>query len=240
VVELVGTLAEVRGELRDQDWRMVQAMAEAVSLRWDEADHGIWEERHVPRHRVYSRVMCWVTMDRGVKLGERYGREVPPEWPILRDRIRVDVLDHGWNDEVQAFTTAYDGTDLDAASLFVGLSGLIDPADERFQQTVTAIEAELRSGSTVYRYRRDDGLPGTEGGFHICAAWLIEAYLVAGRRDEAEELFAQIVDAAGPTGLLPEQYDPVAERSLGNHPQAYSHIGLIRCANLLAAYQGAL
>jgi GH15 family glucan-1,4-alpha-glucosidase len=135
---------------------------------------------------------------------------------------------------VQAFTTAYDGTDLDAASLFVGLSGLIDPSDDRFQSTVTAIEAELRSGSTVYRYRRDDGLPGGEGGFHICAAWLIEAYLLTGRRTEAQELFDQIVSAAGPTGLLPEQYDPIAERSLGNHPQAYSHIGLIRCANLLS------
>jgi GH15 family glucan-1,4-alpha-glucosidase len=179
-----------------------------------------------------------VTIDRGVKLGERYGRQVPPQWIVLRDTIRADVLEHGWNDEVQAFTAAYDGTDLDAASLFVGLSGLIDPADERFQKTVTAIEAELRHGSTVYRYRRDDGLPGGEGGFHICAAWLIEAYLLAGRRDEAEELFTQIVDAAGPTGLLPEQYDPVTERSLGNHPQAYSHIGLIRCANLLAQYQG--
>ncbi|NEC62551.1 trehalose-phosphatase [Amycolatopsis rubida] len=234
VVELVATLAQVRGELRDEDWQMVRAMAEAVTRRWNEPDHGIWEERHVPRHRVYSRVMCWVTIDRAVRLGDEYGRDVPGAWPQLRDRIKADVLEHGWNEEVQAFTTAYDGTDLDAASLFVGLTGLIDPADERFQKTVTAIEAELRSGSTVYRYRRDDGLPGGEGGFHICAAWLIEAYLCTGRRNEAEELFAQIVDAAGPTGLLPEQFDPVAERSLGNHPQAYSHIGLIRCANLLA------
>ncbi|MEZ0107442.1 trehalose-phosphatase [Catenulispora sp. EB89] len=235
VVELVRTLAEARGGLRDEDWRLVQAMAEAVSRRWNEADHGIWEERHTPRHRVYSRVMCWVTMDRGVTLARDYGREIPAGWEALRDEIRSDVLENGWNEEVQAFTTAYDGTDLDAASLFVGLSGLIDPADERFQQTVTAIESELRSGSTVYRYRRDDGLPGGEGGFHICAAWLIEAYLLAGRRDEAVELFTEIVSAAGPTGLLPEQYDPIAERSLGNHPQAYSHIGLIRCANLLAA-----
>jgi GH15 family glucan-1,4-alpha-glucosidase len=235
VVELVGTLAAARGDLRDEDWQMVRAMAEAVTRRWNEPDHGIWEERHVPRHRVYSRVMCWVTIDRAVKLGEQYGRGVPGAWPTLRDAIKDDVLTHGWNDEVQAFTTAYDGTDLDAASLFVGLTGLIDPADERFQQTVTAIEAELRSGSTVYRYRRDDGLPGGEGGFHICAAWLIEAYLLTGRRNEAQELFDQIVAAAGPTGLLPEQYDPIAERSLGNHPQAYSHIGLIRCANLLAA-----
>nr|WP_143168509.1 trehalose-phosphatase [Amycolatopsis australiensis] len=235
VVELVQTLASARGELRDEDWQMVRAMAEAVTRRWNEPDHGIWEERHVPRHRVYSRVMCWVTIDRAIKLGEQYGREIPGNWPGLREEIKHDVLTHGWNDEVQAFTTAYDGTDLDAASLFVGLTGLIDPADERFQQTVTAIEAELRSGSTVYRYRRDDGLPGGEGGFHICAAWLIEAYLLTGRRTEAQELFDQIVAAAGPTGLLPEQYDPIAERSLGNHPQAYSHIGLIRCANLLAA-----
>nr|WP_177228933.1 trehalose-phosphatase [Amycolatopsis sacchari] len=235
VVELVCALAEARGDLRDQDWQMVRAMAEAVTRRWSEADHGIWEERHVPRHRVYSRVMCWVTIDRAIKLGEVYEREIPAAWHELRETIARDVLENGWNDKVQAFTTAYDGTDLDAASLFVGLTGLIDPSDERFQSTVTAIEAELRSGSTVYRYRRDDGLPGGEGGFHLCAAWLIEAYLLTGRRTEAEELFEQMVDAAGPTGLLPEQYDPIAERSLGNHPQAYSHIGLIRCAKLLAA-----
>lgn len=234
VVELVMTLAEARGDLRDEDWQMVRAMAEAVSRRWDEPDHGIWEERHVPRHRVYSRVMCWQTLDLAIRLGEVYGREIPAGWPDLRDTIAADVLENGWNSEVKAYTTAYDGTDLDAASLFVGLAGLLDPQDERFQSTVTAIEAELRSGATVYRYHRDDGLPGGEGGFHLCAAWLIEAYLLTGRRTEAEELFDQLVDAAGPTGLLPEQYDPVAERSLGNHPQAYSHIGLIRCARLLA------
>ncbi|PWK91137.1 trehalose 6-phosphatase [Lentzea atacamensis] len=234
VVDLVVQLASARGALSDQDWKMVQAMAEAVSRRWHEPDHGIWEERHAPRHHVYSKVMCWLTIDRAIKLGEQFGRELDPSWVPLRDTIATDVLKNGWNDEVQSFTTAYDGDDLDAASLFVGLSGLIDPADERFQSTVTAIEAELRSGSTVYRYHRDDGLPGDEGGFHLCAAWMIEAYLLTGRRTEAEELFGQIVAAAGPTGLLPEEYDPVAERSLGNHPQAYSHLGLIRCAQLLS------
>jgi trehalose-phosphatase len=234
VVDLVVQLAEVRGHLTDPDWQMVQAMAEAVSRRWHEPDHGIWEERHAPRHHVYSKVMCWVTIDRAVRLGQRFGRVIDPSWPALRDTIATDVLKNGWSDEAQSFTTAYDGTDLDAASLHVGLSGLIDPTDERFQATVTAIEAELRSGSTVYRYRRDDGLPGDEGGFHLCAAWMIEAYLLTGRRPEAEDLFAQMVDAAGPTGLLPEEYDPIAERSLGNHPQAYSHLGLIRCAQLLS------
>jgi GH15 family glucan-1,4-alpha-glucosidase len=86
----------------------------------------------------------------------------------------------------------------------------------------------------VYRYRHDDGLPGVEGGFQLCSAWMVEAYLACGRRTEAEELFRQLVAAAGPTGLLSEEYDPVAERSLGNHPQAYSHLGLIRCAQLLS------
>ncbi|MEJ2857354.1 MULTISPECIES: trehalose-phosphatase [unclassified Saccharothrix] len=237
VVDLVVQLAAARGSLTDKDWAMVQAMAEAVARRWHEPDHGIWEERHAPRHHVYSKVMCWVTLDRAVSLGESYGREIDPSWPVLRDTISNDVLKHGWSEEAQSFTTAYDGDDLDAASLHVGLTGLIDPTDDRFQATVTAIEAELRSGSTVYRYRRDDGLPGDEGGFHLCAAWMIESYLLTGRRTEAEELFAQMVDAAGPTGLLPEEYDPIAERSLGNHPQAYSHLGLIRCAQLLAAPQ---
>jgi trehalose 6-phosphate phosphatase len=235
VVDLVALLSAARGKLTDDDWRMVCAMTEAVARRWHEPDHGIWEERHRPRHHVYSKVMCWLTIDRAVTLAETYGRASNEEWAALRDQIAADVLENGWNDEVKAFTTAYDGTDLDAASLHVGMVGLVDPSDPRFQSTVTAIEAELRSGSTVYRYRRDDGLPGNEGGFHLCASWMIEAYLLTGRRTEAEDLFEQMVDAAGPTGLLPEEYDPIAERSLGNHPQAYSHLGLIRCAQLLSA-----
>jgi pentatricopeptide repeat protein len=100
------------------------------------------------------------------------------------------------------------------------------------------VERELRVGPTVFRYRYDDGLPGLEGGFHICTTWLIEAYVAVGRIDEAWDLFDQLVNLFGPTGLLPEEYDPGTETHLGNHPQAYSHLGFIRCARLLDAHQG--
>ncbi|MBF6173152.1 trehalose-phosphatase [Nocardia blacklockiae] len=243
IVDLIAGLADARERkgigdpvkaLPDRDWELVHAMVSAVQRRWREPDHGIWEIRGNPRHHVYSKVMGWLTVDRALKLAEKFHRMVDPAWLELRDTIADEVKTKGWNEEVQSYTAAYDGTDLDAATLHIGLSGLIEPSDPRFAATVVATEAELRSGSTVYRYHHDDGLPGGEGGFHLCAAWLVEAYLLIGKRSDAEALFAQLVDVAGPTGLLSEEYDPVAERSLGNHPQAYSHLGLLRCAQLLS------
>lgn len=239
VVQLISDLCHERladgaaDPLTDADWNLVCEMVYAVESRWTEPDHGIWEIRGAPRQHVYSKVMCWLTVDRALRLAAEFGREAPSGWATLREAIAAQVLEHGWNDEVKSYTAAYDDTDLDAATLHIGLSGLIDPSDERFAATVIATEAELRSGATVYRYHRDDGLPGAEGGFHLCAAWLLEAYLLTGQRSQAEALFDRLVAAAGPTGLLSEEYDPVAERSLGNHPQAYSHIGLLRCAQLL-------
>lgn len=243
ITELIADLARARraaggsaqASLTDRDWSLVQAMTSAVAQRWTEPDNGIWEIRGAPRHHVYSKVMCWVTIDRALALAGEFGREPDPAWESLHSKIADDVLDNGWSTQAHSYTAAYDGVDLDAASLFIGLSGMIDPADPRFAATVSATEAVLRSGSTVYRYHSEDGLPGTEGGFHLCAAWLVEAYLMVGQRSQAESLFKQLVNATGPTGLLSEEYDPVAERALGNHPQAYSHIGLLRCAQLLAA-----
>jgi GH15 family glucan-1,4-alpha-glucosidase len=179
--------------------------------------------------------MCWWTMERSLEVAYLLRR--PPaeidDWEGLRDDIRDDVLENGWNEELQAFTEAYQGTEVDAATLWIGLAGLVPPDDTRFHSTLRAIEKSLRSGPTVYRYKWDDGMPGREGGFHICTTWMIEAYLRTGRRIEAESLFAQYLACLGPTGLMPEMYDPVEERGLGNHPQAYSHLGLIRCAQLL-------
>ena len=235
IVELVHVLLTSGAPLSSQHWRLVEAMVRAVDRRWVEPDHGIWEIRKPPRHHVYSKVMCWMTVDRALRVADHFTDGQPEEWQGLCERIAEDVLTKGWNDTVGAFTAAYDGTDLDASVLAVGLCGLVPPDDERFVSTVNAVAGELRDGPTVYRYLHDDGLQGREGGFHLMTSWLIDAFLMIGRRAEAEELFADLVRLVGPTGLMSEEYDPANDRSLGNHPQAYSHLGLINNALNLAS-----
>jgi GH15 family glucan-1,4-alpha-glucosidase len=233
IADLIAAVAATRGWVRDEEWRVIESMVAAVERRWHEPDHGLWEARLPPRHHVYSKVMCWLTVDRAIRLQNEHGGGARADWLELRDRVGANVLDYGWHAESGAYSVAYGHPEMDASSLWIGLSGLLPDDDPRFLATVLAIEAELRRGPIVYRYLWDDGLPGAEGGFHLCSAWMVEAYLRTGRRADAEELFDQMLDCAGPTGLLPEQYDPQAERGLGNHPQAYSHLGLIRCALLL-------
>ncbi len=235
IAELIWQLLLAEAPISSEHWRLVDATVRAVEARWHEPDHGIWEIRKPRRHHVHSKVMCWLTVDRGIRISERFLDRRRPEWEALRDRIVPDILANGWDEEAGTFTAAYGATDLDAASLWVGLAGLIDGTDPRFLGTIDAIERGLRDGPTVYRYLADDGLPGREGGFFICASWLVDAFMKAGRRDEAEALFESLVELAGPEGLLPEQFDPALDRTLGNHPQAYSHIGLIENALTLSA-----
>jgi GH15 family glucan-1,4-alpha-glucosidase len=230
IVDLIGLLGTAGAPLSSEHWRLVQAMVGAVEQRWHEPDHGIWEARRPPRHHVYSKTMCWVTVDRALRVADEFVDDDHTAWHDLRSRIADDLLAKGWKEEVGSFTAAYDGTDLDASTLAVGLWGLLEPGDARFTGTVAGVENALRAGPTVYRYHHDDGLPGQEGGFHLMTSWLIDAYLLVGRTRDARDLFADLVDRVGTTGLLSEEYDPEAGRALGNHPQAYSHLGLINNA----------
>lgn len=234
LVQLFDALLDQGAPLSSEHWRMVEAIVGAVEARWDEPDHGIWEVRGPRRHFVHSKTMCWQAVDRGIRVARRLVGSVPEGWEALRERIAEDVCAHGWKDDVGSFVAAYDGTDLDASTLFVGLSGLLAPNDPRFRATVETVERYLREGPTVYRYRFEDGLPGKEGGFHICTSWLIESLLLIGEVARAEALFEEWVALAGPTLLFPEQFDPEAGVGLGNHPQAYTHLGIIRCVHRLA------
>ena len=234
VAELIHQIAGADPALPVKYWRLLEDLVDAVEQRWMEPDQGMWEIRSAPRHHTHSKVMCWLTVDRAVRIStDVYDRE-RPDWSELRERIREDILSNAWNDEVAAFTTAYDGTDLDASVLAIGLCGLVEPHDPRFAATVAAVDSSLRHNETVYRYKHDDGISGAEGGFNLMTSWLIDAKILIGDLDEARSLFESYLALAGPTGLIPEEVDPETGAGLGNHPQAYSHLGLINNACNLA------
>ncbi|MDH3293188.1 MAG: trehalose-phosphatase [Acidimicrobiia bacterium] len=227
VVDLVHTLLQSGEALSAEHWRLVEAMVLAVSHRWAEPDHGIWGLRKPPRHHVYSKVMCWVTVDRAISIADQFLDREPGAWIDLRERIAADVLEHGWDDELQSFTAAYGSKDLDASVLAIGLTGLLAPNDKRFGRTVEAVERALRTGSTLRRYETDDGLPGREGGYNLATSWLVDALCLIGQRDRAAGLFTDVSELAGDTGIMTEQHDPEHDRALGNIPHAHAHIGLI-------------
>jgi trehalose-phosphatase len=227
VMDLLAMLAEAGAALSAEHWRLTEAIVRAVAARWREADHGIWEIRGMPCQFVHSKVMCWAAVDRAIRVARVFSAEVPAAWVALAGQIRDDVLARGWSESCRSFVAAYDGRDLDAAALLTGITGLIAADDPRFLATVEAIQRELRHGPTVYRYRFDDGLPGREGGFHLCTAWLVESLALVGRVEAARSLLDDWVATFGPLNLASEEYCPITHQSLGNFPQAYSHVGLI-------------
>ncbi len=236
ITDLIALLAESGAPTSPDHWRMTRAMVDAVEARWQERDHGIWEIRGEREHHVHSKVMCFHTVNRALVVHDCVIGRSNPAWGALREAIRADVVASGFNAEMSAFTGTYGGRWLDAAALSVGLTGLLDARDPRFVATTDAVNSHLRSGAAVYRYRFDDGLPGREGGFHLCTGWLIESLALTGRVDEARALFDLMVRAIGPTGVMAEQADPEWDMPLGNAPQAYSHLALINAALVLERF----
>mgnify|MGYP000900576782 CR=1 FL=1 len=230
IVNLVAMLAERGAPVTPEHWRLVEAMVRAVEARWREPDHGIWEIRGPKRHHVHSKTMCWHAVDRALTVASLGMGASRPGWERLRDEIRADVLTHGWSERAGAFTGSYGEHWIDAASLAVGLSGLIAADDPRWRSTVEATERELCDGGFVRRYREADGLPGQEGAWFICTAWLIEALATLGRTNQAREMLDRVAEKAGPLGMFTEEIDPSLGICLGNFPQAYSHLGFIDAA----------
>lgn len=230
IVHLVALLAERGAPISPDHWRLVRSMVRAVEARWTEPDHGIWEMRLERRHHVHSKVMCWHTVDRALVVEDAVCGTQNPDWIALRSAIREDVLARGFHATVGAFTGAYERDYADAAVLKIGLTGLLAPGDPRWAATVDLIIRELRDGPTVRRYRVDDGLPGDEGGMHICTGWLIESLLSLGRVDDATALFVQFAAMFKGPGILTEQFDPRHGLAVGNLAQAYSHLAFIDAA----------
>lgn len=226
-------------------WSMLRRIVDHVCDIWREPDNGPWEIRSAPRHFVYSKTLCWVAVDRGLRLAEAcHGDADIERWRAVREEIRDEILEKGYREDLGCFTAAYDGDDLDAAVLALPLRRFIEADDPRMVSTVDRIARELAFDEMPHLLRRvsphfDDGLYGEEGGFLLCSYWLVDCLIMQGRLDEAESIFKMLEAHANDVGLYAEMVDPSTGEHLGNFPQAFSHIALIlSAANLARAREG--
>jgi GH15 family glucan-1,4-alpha-glucosidase len=219
-------------ELAPGTRRFFVDLAETAARRWQEKDHGIWEVRGEPRHFVYSKLMCWVALDRATALADRLGAaDRVDAWTQTRDEIHRAILREGWSKRVNAFTQYFGSDELDASNLMVPLVGFLPADDPRVLSTIDATEARLTDErGLVYRYRARDGLDGEEGTFLLCTFWLAQALAMAGRPERARAVFERAASFVNDVGLLAEEVDPISGELLGNFPQAFSHIGLVNAA----------
>lgn len=241
--ELLLAIDEIRcsgREIAADDWATVRDIVDYVAEVWDERDAGIWEVRSGPEHFVYSKVMCWVALDRGIAIATEGDRDAPIEsWRGTRERIKADVLEKGYDEDREAFMQSYGSDTVDATGLLLPIVGFLPFTDERVRGTIDLIEDRLVQDEVfVHRYDGDDGLPGSEGAFVLCSCWLIDVLALTGRVDDARERFEALIEYAGPLGLVAEEIDTETGNHLGNYPQAFSHIGIINSALYIGFAEG--
>jgi GH15 family glucan-1,4-alpha-glucosidase len=212
-------------------WELQKALAAHLEKIWQQPDQGIWETRGDPQHFTHSKVMAWVAFDRAIRAVEMHGLEGPVErWRELRSEIHDEVCRRGFNRTLGSFVRTYGSKDLDASLLFIPLVGFLPIHDARVTGTILAIEKDLFVDGFVLRYdshKSEDGLPPGEGAFIACSFWLVDAYALQGRVEEARRLFERLLTLCNDVGLLSEEYDPKDRRLIGNFPQAFSHVALV-------------
>ncbi len=227
----------------DDVWRMSETLLQFLETAWKEPDEGIWEVRGSRRHFTHSKVMAWVAFDRAIRSVERFGYSTDhlEQWKAARDALHKEVCGTGFDTALNAFVQSYGSPHLDASLLMIPLVGFLPADDPRVEGTVAAIQERLMDRGFVRRYDSDedvDGLPPGEGAFLPCTFWLADNLALQGRRDEAREIYERLLAIRNDVGLLAEEYDPAAQRLLGNFPQAFSHVCLVNTARNLTHNEG--
>jgi len=222
-------------------WDLQQALMAHLETIWREPDESIWEVRSGRQPFTYSKIMAWVAFDRAVKSAECFQLEGPIDrWRALRAQIHEDVCRNGFDRDLGSFVQSYGTRNLDASLLLIPALGFLPAEDPRVHGTIAAIERKLLVDGLVLRYdsgETEDGLPPGEGAFLACSFWLVDAYALTGRVEEARRMFERLVGLANDVGLLSEEYDPRAKRLVGNFPQAFSHLALVNSAVCLGRRQ---
>ncbi len=226
---------QITTENAEELWTIVRSIVKSVDINWKKPDKGIWEIRSEGRHFTFSKLLCWVAVDRAVRIArilrmDNYVRE----WSRLKIKIGEEIHEKAWNPKLKAFTQYYGSDDMDASNLLMETYGFLEPSDLRYIRTVEATQRELMHDGLMYRYKnRDDfGLPSSS--FTICNFWLVTSLCRIGRRDEAEELFKRLLTYSNHVGLFSEDIAFGTHRLLGNFPQAYSHLALIESGLAIA------
>ena len=232
-------LSHYVGKIDYEMWPVLADICNYVVEHWREQDKGIWEVRGRPFSFVYSKVMCWVALDRGITIANRYGFPANlPRWERTQDAIKKEVLARGWSEEKKSFVQHYDTDALDSSNLLMPVFGFLPFEDPRTISTIEGTEHELGHDGFLYRYMGEDGLPGKEGAFLLCSFWLVDCLIGLGRLADAEFLLRRLEATANHVGLFSEQYDPRWRESLGNFPQALTHIGYILSVTKLLEAKG--
>jgi len=225
-----GTLDEI-----EDMFEVVKNMVKTVIDDWEKPDKSIWEIRGPEKHFVFSKIMCWVAMDRAVSIAKLlYKDDVALQWLQVATEIKEDVLAKGWKDEIQSFSQTYENTELDSSLLLMEAYGFITPEDERYRKTVEAVYHSLRYKGLMFRYNTSDDFGVPTSAFTICTFWMIRALFVIDRQEEARVMFDEMVSYSNNLGLFSEDLDFETKSQLGNFPQAYSHLALINTARLFA------
>ncbi len=233
VLDAAHLLREPLGELAPPVQELLVTLAHRAARSWTEPDAGMWEARDAERHYISAKVMCWVALDRAVRLADRLGPSADPTlWAVARDAVSAAILENGWSEQAGAYTGAFGSDDLDASVLLLPVVGFLPATDERMLATIEAVERELGTNGLVRRW------PADPSGFLICTYWLVECLALAGEDERAEQWFASATAHANDLGLLSEEADPASGELLGNYPQAFSHVGLINAAWRLSGNVG--
>ncbi len=242
-LDMYGELLELtwrwheRGNSPDDDyWRFLLELVEVAAERWSEPDSGLWEMRGEPRHFVHSKVMCWATLDKGLRLAEECMRKAPERrWKKVRDEIREAVEAQGYDEKRGVFTQSFGSNDLDAALLLLPRVGFVDYRDERMLRTTDAVREDLDDDGLLKRYRTGGG--EAEGAFLACSFWLAECLAHQGRLEDARGVFDRTLAAGNDLGLFSEEYDTAGREMLGNFPQGLTHLSHIAAAVALAGHK---
>ena len=234
LMDIIYTEIKLFSDVEDQHeqlWSITKNVAWVINEKWMTPDKGIWEFRGEDQHFTFSKVLCWVAIDRAIKVAELFkkGKKIK-KWILLRDIIKKDILCKGWNKNKRAFTQSYNSSDLDASVLLMEPYGFITANDPKYISTVHAIEKELSNDGLLYRYKNEDdfGLPSSS--FTVCTFWFIDALNKIGEREKAKKLFDKLLSYSNHLGLFSEDLDFKTKELLGNFPQAYSHLALIETA----------